>query len=106
MDKASPQAWKDVAFKSPCKEKDFLLRHNNSMKQTNKQAHKTQSRRFYWVRYLFRCPSLVPNFRHAFLPALRTLALIAPKAQEHHKEEVNIKSVISSKDYRFCDLHF
>lgn len=36
MDKASPQAWKDVAFKSSCKEKDFLLRHNNSMKQTNK----------------------------------------------------------------------
>lgn len=36
MDKASPQAWKDVAFKSSCKERDFLLRDNNSMKQTNK----------------------------------------------------------------------
>lgn len=45
--------------------------------------------------YLFGGWSLIPNFRHEFLAALRTLALITPKAHKHHKKEM--KSVISFK---------
>ena len=37
MDKVHPQVWKDADFKLPCKEKDFLLGHNNGMKKSSKK---------------------------------------------------------------------